>query len=815
MTGWLSAPYVRDLVSGAYDHEFTVTATPQWTHVRRAVQLPDHGWKLHVSSRAADLPDLAAVLVPYLLAQRHAFKLAPGVDALAVMNQGWEMPATVGKAFTIYPAPERVRELGLALGALLRGRTGPRILSDRRVAPDAPVYYRYGPFTQQWFRGERGMMAVQIPGPDGARFDAAAELHYRQPEWVTDPFGQEAAAPELLAGRYRVERGILRAAQGDVFRGVDTVTGDPVVIKQARPFVGDAGDGTDARTRLRNERRVLAALGGVDGVPRFLDHFAHGDDEFLVSTDLGDENLQARILLRGGLRLSPAFTALARDLARIVLALHDRDVIMRDITPRNVVLAGDRAGLVDFGISALHGLHPRGGTPGFAPSAQMSAEPARPEDDAHALGMTLAFAATGLLPVQGETTDGLAAARMRSSLSAILGGSGTVLHDLISGDGPVALAALRTLAGGDFTIKISRGYDESPLPPVAELRRQVLRIVLDEAPERVLHAPASAFASFDGTLYTGSAGLGLELLHHRAAAGVPPMLDDLLKHASAGDRRSPRPPGLFLGSTGTLLFRARMGDPDAVAPARPFATDDAHDDIITGIAGCGIGYLLLGDVAAARACVDALLAAGPMRLSVAGEATPSTDPASSYSHGTAGVLDLLLRYAEVTGDQGVRDEAAKRAGMLADTTADLIVRAQGPDAVPLAVSWCQGLSGIGQALLRASVVLGDDRYSGLALEAAEVCTAWIPRMQNPSQCCGLTGVGSYLIDCARHTGSASYLDAAHGVARQLLRRSHGPDDAPRFIDLRRQDAPLSWAAGYTGILTFLRRLDDPASPGLL
>ncbi|MDP9793943.1 tRNA A-37 threonylcarbamoyl transferase component Bud32 [Catenuloplanes nepalensis] len=801
MTGWLSAPYVRGLVAGAYDHEYTVTGTAEWTYARRDVRLPEHGWKLHVSSRAGDLAELAAVLVPYLLEARHDFKLAAGTSVLATMNQGWEHPATVGKAFTIYPEPGRVRELGLALAGLLRGRAGPRVLSDRRVAPDAPVYYRYGPFVNQWFAGERGVMAVQIPGPDGARFGAIAGLHYRQPDWVTDPFGHDTAAPELLGGRYVVDGGIMRSAHGDVFRGRDTVTGGRVVIKQARAYVGDAGDGADARTRLRNERRVLGALDGVGGVPRFVDHFAHGADEFLVSTDVGAENLQTRILTTGALGLSPAFGRLARDLARLVRALHDRDVIMRDVTPRNVV----GAGLVDFGISALHGLHPRGGTHGFAPSRQMRGEPARPEDDAHALGMTLAFAATGLVPVIVETEDGLSAARMRSSLTALFGREAGFLHDLISGDGPVALAALRALTTAPIKTSTS-GYGRRPCPDVPALRRHVLRIIRAEAPRRVLDAPVSAYASFDATIYTGSAGLGLELLHH----GVPELVGDLLGHAV---RARERPPGLYLGSTGTLLFRARMGDP--VAADRPFDDADPHDDIISGIAGCGIGHLLRGDTASARTCVDALLTAGPMRLSVTGTPTASTEPAFSYSHGTAGVLDLLLEYVAATGDPAVRHEARHRADLLALTAADLIVRARRPGAVPLAVSWCQGLSGIGRALLHADSVFGDARYPDLALAAAEVCTEWVPRMQNPGQCCGLAGVGTYLIDCARHTGDVRWLDAAHDVARQLLRRSHGPDDAPRFVDLDRQDAPLSWSSGYTGILTFLRRLDDPAAPDLL
>ncbi|MFI1993083.1 hypothetical protein [Actinoplanes sp. NPDC020271] len=47
------------------------------------------------------------------------------------------------------------------------------------------------------------------------------------------------------------------------------------------------------------------------------------------------------------------------------------------------------------------------------------------------------------------------------------------------------------------------------------------------------------------------------------------------------------------------------------------------------------------------------------------------------------------------------------------------------------------------------------------------------------------------------------------MARQLLRRSFGPDDAPRIVAFDRQDAPLSRATGYGGMLTFLRRLDRP------
>jgi serine/threonine protein kinase len=831
VSGWLSAPFVQAVVNGAYDHEYTVSAGPQWTHVHRDVPLPDHGWKLHVSTRAATLADLAATLVPYLLAEGHTFKLAAGSDVLAMMNQGFEMPALVGKACTIYPTPDRVRDLGLALADLLRGHAGPRVLSDRQVDPHAPVYYRYGPFVHRWFRGERGVMEVRIPGPDGQHFDALAELHYRQPDWVTDPFqdSTHAAPAGLIGGRYRVERGLQRAAPGNVFRGTDVSCGQRVIVKQARPYVGDPGDGTDARTRLRNERRVLAALDALDGVPRFLDHVAHGDDEFLVTTDLGDSNLQLRVLTGGGLLrpdapMPPLLTCLARRLATIVGGLHARDVVMRDITPRNVVLDGDRAGLVDFGISALGGLHPRGGTHGFAPSRQMNLAPAEPADDAHGLGMTLAFAATGLLPVIGETEPGLAAARMRDSLAAVYEDAHrpfvALLTDLISGDPATALAALAALAQPVWPEPAQRRIAHAVPAAVPDLERHVLDLVLDLAPARLLDQPASAFAAIDGSLYTGSAGLGLELLHHRDRPGVDDLLRRLGEHAATANQRTAPPPGLYLGATGTHLFLAALHDagfevPVPPLPVTPYPTEDEHDDIITGTAGCGIGYLLLGAEDAGRRCADRLIAGGEMRLSVTAEATPSTDPASSYSHGRAGVLGLLLTLAARTGDAGLRDEAAKRAGDLAARTEDLIARAAAPGAIPLAASWCQGLAGIGRTMLHAGTVLGEQAYTALALAAADTCAGWVPRMQNPGQCCGLAGVGGFLIDCARHTGEPDRHRQAQEVARQLLRRSHGPDDAPLLLDPDRQDAPLSWASGYGGILTFLRRLNHPGTPELV
>ncbi|MBN6050411.1 hypothetical protein JYK22_00585 [Nonomuraea sp. RK-328] len=78
--------------------------------------------------------------------------------------------------------------------------------------------------------------------------------------------------------------------------------------------------------------------------------------------------------------------------------MHERGVMMRDLSPANVVM-GDGASIIDFGLASYDGLHLSGMTPGYAPARQVRGEPPRDTDDFHTLGMTLLFAATGLHPV--------------------------------------------------------------------------------------------------------------------------------------------------------------------------------------------------------------------------------------------------------------------------------------------------------------------------------------------------------------------------------------------------------------------------------
>ncbi|WP_449290116.1 class III lanthionine synthetase LanKC N-terminal domain-containing protein [Nonomuraea zeae] len=805
------------------------------------VPLPEHGWKLHVSSRLATYSELVEKLLPLLLAEGCVFKLARSHQALKRLNDGYSAPASVGKAFTIYPDQRRVRELGERLAELLRGREGPRVLSDRRVDQASPVYYRYGPFVRVEESGARGRFAARIDGPGGEEFEGLAGLHYEQPAWVVDPFtglrgGEEdpVAEPAVLGHHYQVVAGIFESARGNVYRAVDRRDGTNVVVKQARALVDEHGATGDIRMRLRNERRVLQALEDCPGVPRFLDHFRHGQDEFLVTSDAGPFDLAEDVARNGPYPIDPPHGAgerrsletLGRRLAEIVLDLHTRGVVMRDLTPKNVVIDGDRVSIVDFGVAGYDGLHLPGGTDGYAPARQRREEPPQDTDDLHALAMTLLFAALYLQPVTLRRDFDLARLRALQAIRSAHGeepaGVIGVIADLL-GDGDTARAALRRLAGGEIRRAEAKRTRRLPAPPVvtpelaADITANLLTDVLAQTRRKLAAPSALAYGVHDGT-----AGIGLELLEHLDEAGVADRVHEL---AAATVRAMPaRPsPGLFRGRTGADIFLARAGE-HGIAPAGEYAGPYVPDaewepdglGLISGAAGVGIGHLVLSrhdagaaHLAVVRRCAELVLEGGESGPA-AGADLPrrwaAVDPSMGLAHGRAGVIELLISAGTRTGDDRLLAEAVKRTGRLAEHAAMWARQAREESVPPLALSWCRGLAGIARTLLHAGAAFGDPALTDLARELGTAMEPALPRIGALDQCCGAAGIGNALIDLAVLDGDPRRWDAARAVAVQLLARSAGPADHPVFIKDPGEAGAASLMTGLAGILGFFRRL---------
>ncbi|MFE2349207.1 class IV lanthionine synthetase LanL [Kitasatospora cineracea] len=867
-----------------------------WSHLNDP-RMPamEHGWKLHVSARPGTLAAVLALVLPVL--ERHVChaKWARDPEVLRTLNSGTRNAASVGKAVTVYPAPNELLPLAAELAAALRGREGPPITGDRRLAPDAPVYYRYGPFTGDYRTGRSGRLESVMTGPDGQLFDGLAGTAYRCPPWAADPFTRPAATPPASpapgasatptaadtptaaagfgGGRYRVTGGIARKAQGNVYRALDLVTGLAVVVKQARAYVAEDADGTDARDRLRNEHAVLTALDGLPGVPRALDYFRHRADEYLVTTDCGSRDLRREVHDHGPFaamgtdRPHPSGPLAAR-LLRVLDGAHRRGVVVRDLKPDNVVLdAEGHCHVVDFGISARHGTGPDGSTPGYSGPVHRPGAPALPADDYHALGMTLHFAATGLDPVVLDPDPAVNRERTLACLEFALPGPAhqqfrALIGDLTSPDPATRTAGADRLRREAGQAVHQQASNKAKLTRTGLPRREAARpsrrrppaapqIPADLLAEVVEHTVAACVAEAHRIadparadrstvpapvdVYGGSSGLGLELLQHLHRPGVPAAVAALADWTARQHRTLPA--GLYCGRTGVDLFLTAAGAPP------PHTATDVPDqrpgggppeaDLIDGAAGTGLGHLLLAHahpapapaataavtdapadrhLAAATACRDQLTT-GHARLTPPAAPRPGDAALTrGIAHGDAGVAHFLLAHARATGDPVSRHHAALACARLADATPALLAAATRPGASRRYGSWCRGLAGIGAVLARAAEQLGEPAHRALAERCARACLDLAPRMPLVTQCCGLAGVGDLMLELA--PAAPEFHEAAGTVAALVLARSAGPAARPVFPDAGLVRQSFGHATGTPGVLAFLRRLHSPGSPPL-
>ena len=278
---------------------------------------PAQGWKLHVSATPASAAPVLERCLPVLLAGDSPFKFALTTEHVAHLNARHTARGHSGKFLTVYPRSdnEAVR-LAAALHGATAGLPGPRILSDRPYAPDSLVYYRFGAFVEQRRITNDGLHAWVILDPDGNPVEDRRVGQYLPPAWAPCPFPEPGApaAPQragggtshgkgvLLDERFLVREAVRHMNKGGVYRAVDTRTGAPAIIKEARPHVAVDGTGRDVRDLLWAEARALEALEPSGVSPRPLGLFEQGGHVFLAMELVPGVVLRQWVLdrIRGG-----------------------------------------------------------------------------------------------------------------------------------------------------------------------------------------------------------------------------------------------------------------------------------------------------------------------------------------------------------------------------------------------------------------------------------------------------------------------------------------------------------------------------------
>ena len=188
---------------------------------------------------------------------------------------------------------------------------------------------------------------------------------------------------------YHVERVLARGKGG--------VT-ELATVEGAGPFV------RKKMTRGLVRRGVWSALLDCD-CPRLphIENIYQMPDEFVVVYDfIPGKSLRELVAERGRL-LESEVISLGLDLCEAAGAVHELGIIHRDITPKNVVVSGDGAHLIDFGIARMYTEGASRdtntlGTYGFASPEQYGFEQTDARSDVYSIGRVLGYLLTGIMP---------------------------------------------------------------------------------------------------------------------------------------------------------------------------------------------------------------------------------------------------------------------------------------------------------------------------------------------------------------------------------------------------------------------------------
>lgn len=292
----------------------------------------------------------------------------------------------------------------------------------------------------------------------------------------------------VIAGTYEIEQLINRGGMGEVYRGKNIHTGDPVAMKIVLPHL--AHDPM-IEALFQKEAKVLGRL-AHDAIVRYHTYMNPPEIgrpslimEFVEGVALGDrikdgpmDEDQVRVLLR----------RLASGLGRA----HDAGVVHRDLSPDNIILAGgdvEHAKIIDFGIakSSMKGDRTLlqgqfAGKFGFVAPEQLGAYEGNIDGrtDIYSLALLMVGACRGKTLKMGASI--IEAVRSRSSvpdLSEVYPGLAPLLGHMLQpdpADRPASMAVVIDLMDNPQKIP-----DFSDKPPEDDSDRTVIAAPLSKA----------------------------------------------------------------------------------------------------------------------------------------------------------------------------------------------------------------------------------------------------------------------------------------------------------------------------------------------
>jgi serine/threonine-protein kinase len=228
----------------------------------------------------------------------------------------------------------------------------------------------------------------------------------REPS-VTGPLPQTSSR----WGHLLLIRKIGEGAFGEVYEAIDTWLDHPRALKLLKPDVANRV----SAPQILHEARKLVRVRHPNVV------MVHGADSHDGRVGFWMDLIEGQTLeqrLRDGRLSAGEATYIGKELCRALAAVHQANLLHRDIKAQNVMRASDggRIILMDFGAGEFQNTRSEGrphGTPLYLAPELTTGGPATVRSDIYALGVLLYYLVTGRFPVEGRSLAELVIAHAR------------------------------------------------------------------------------------------------------------------------------------------------------------------------------------------------------------------------------------------------------------------------------------------------------------------------------------------------------------------------------------------------------------------
>jgi len=328
-------------------------------------------------------------------------------ETAALVSGAGPLPATRSLAFDATAALPSAELMAAGLpplgGAEARTKTPPSartITALPKQGASAPA----GP-------GREGAAAPEPVSDDGVVIEAVS----------TPPASSKQAAGAeddellgaLVAGRFRVERLLGAGGMGRVYEAEQAGLGRKVALKVLHPRMA-ASD--VHKQRFHQEARAASRLRHPGSVGVF--DFGEWQGQLFIAMELLHGQSLEELIRREAPLVPSRAMELADQIAAVLAAAHEHEVLHRDLKPGNVILHTDDRGtehvkVVDFGLALLVNerrdkrLTTEGmvlGTPAYMSPEQFQDLPLDARSDLYSLGVLLYEMLCGKLPFSGNTS---------------------------------------------------------------------------------------------------------------------------------------------------------------------------------------------------------------------------------------------------------------------------------------------------------------------------------------------------------------------------------------------------------------------------